>query len=275
MRQRIIYLLFGLWLIFPGILTSGCSNSDKPNIFESAVRESTVKINDTKSFPFEYGHFIGADYEDKTVTFNLSVDDPYVGLLNYDSQCDSRFSALRIMTPIVESLSLRFSLDEISDMIEKSGVKYQYSYYKHTGEKIRNVIIPNKQLVETIPYIYAVPEDSYFPLDFYAKYIAESMILFVPLRLDEYTLLREVIATETGPQYIYEISGIPKENFTKDVIAQIRQSIILELKKSPMSQLFFKEMSKTPLVIKHKYIDLETEESFTLEIEPIEILSNV
>lgn len=275
MKHIIINHFFVIWSIFSGIVLAGCSNTDKSNVFESVVRESTININASKSFPFEYGHFLSAEYGNKTATFNISVDEPYAGLINLDTQCDSRFSALNIMTPIVEALSQRFSLDEISDMVEKSGIKYQYSYHNQTGNKIREVIISNKQLVETIPYIYAATEDSYFPLDFYAKYFAESMSLFVPLRLDEYTLLREVIATEAGPQYIYEVSGIPKENFTKVAIDEIRQSIILELKNSTKWQPFFKEMSKTPLVIKHKYIDPESGELFTFEIKPIEIVSNV
>lgn len=275
MRRITTSLLFSLFAVCCAVLF-GCTNISKIEDidFESAAKESVTIINESQSVPFQFGHFLKAEYKerDKVVVLEFCVDEEYVGVVRLDAKCDSRFSALSIMTPIVKGFSRRYASYEITNLVEVSGVSYRYVYRNKSGKIIRTVEVTNKQLTEAIPYVFTEMEECYFSNEFLINYFVEDMSLFVPLRLDEYTVLTDVIATDDGPQYIYEVSGLERDDISPEFIEEIRGSIISDYRQSAQYLVLFREMAKTDLVIKHAY-ESKNEELFNIDIKPSDILS--
>ena len=275
MRRITTNFIFPLFAVYCTVLF-GCTNINKIGYidFESIVKECVTRMN-AQSVPFSYGHFLKAEYKDadKVVVLEFCVDEAYIGIVRLEAKCDSRLSALNIMAPIVNGLSDDYTLDEITNLVEVSGVSFRYVYRSKSGRILRTVEVTNKQLTEAIPYVFAEIVECYFSNEFLINYFVEDMSLFVPLRLDEYTMLEAVIATDDGPQYIYEVPGLERDDISPELIEEIRGSIISDCRQNAQYLPLFREMAKTDLVIKHAYKS-QNEELFNINIKPSEILSD-
>lgn len=270
-------LVLVIALSFSAFLSKKCESKDNNGSldFEKIVKETVKDFNKGKSPQSSMGKFVKAEYKDCFCELTMIVNDEMTRFLDLETQTDPHFSALNIMTPIVNSLSDKYTMDEITKALKESKIGYRYVYLDKNGRIKKTVIVSNNHLIGTIPYIYAYPEDSYFSTEFFTNYITESMSILVPIRLDEYTVLKDVIATHNGPEYIYEVNGIEIDELSRDAISEVRQSVISEWQEDTRLIPFFKEMAKTGLVITYKFQNPEGVELFRYNITPKEILSNV
>lgn len=262
----VITLLVGF---FVASKFSDCNRLD----FEKLAKESVKKLNKEGLGQTPIGKVVKAEYNDKFCEMTIVVGDENLKFLDLETQCSPRMSALNIMTPIAKALAKKYTIAKISKAVSESGVGYKYIYLDKNRNLLKTVTVPNRDLVEAVPYVIASPKDSYFSKEFIVNYITESVNVLLPMRLDEYTILKEVVATQEGPLYLYELEGILIDDLSEEGIENIWRSVVAEWQTNPLMVPFFKEMAKTDLVITYRYFNPEGEKLFGFIVTPNEILT--